>query len=173
MRPRGSGSSGRTGPSYSTEPGASTASSSLARRSLASKHATRSQRRCWWSERRSSPRPTTTRRLRASRRSCRCRRPSISGCSTYGRRHYHLLPGTVTIQRHGVHLRPLRQALRRPRRLRGASARRTTRRPRAFPTSCSCAPAGRTSSPSESTHRYPFDFLSSGRPEGAVPRERA
>jgi len=111
--------------------------------------------------------------LRASRRSCRCRRPSISGCSTYGRRHYHLLPGTVTIQRHGVRLRPLRQALRRPRRLRGASARRTTRRRRAFPTSCSCAPAGYTSSPSQSTHWYPFGFLSSGRPEGAVPRERA
>src|SRR5438445_12852103 len=32
MRPRRTGSSGRTGPSYSTEPGASTASSSLARR---------------------------------------------------------------------------------------------------------------------------------------------
>src|SRR5436190_23831084 len=32
MRPRRNGSSGRTGPSYSTEPGASTASSSLARR---------------------------------------------------------------------------------------------------------------------------------------------
>src|SRR5438876_11287238 len=76
-------------------------------------------------------------------------------------------------QRHGVHLRPLgkrfvdRDAFVAP------SVRRTTRRPRAFPTSCSCAPAGCTSSPSQSTHRYPFGFFSSGRPEGAVPRERA
>ena len=125
MRPRRNGSSGRTGPSYSTEPGASTASSSLARRN-------RSVETC---------RALAAAMLAVGAAPARALlRPAPSSPR----------PRHGDHQRHGVHLRPRRQALHRPRRLRRTPPHGAPHSARAH---SRAAPHGRGPDPTSSASR--------------------
>src|SRR6266705_3004406 len=96
MRPRENGSSGRTGPSYSTEPGASTASLSLARRDRSVAVCARSQLMMLAVV--AALAAADDRRLAARVEAIVPVPPTEHQRVHYfGRRHHHLVPGTVTI----------------------------------------------------------------------------